>query len=318
MGLAVMEYRFAPMEGISDAVYRKIHREFFPGIDRYYTPFLSPNQNWKFSAKELREILPEWNEGVPLVPQLLCRNTADFLWAAEEIAKLGYPEINLNLGCPSGTVTAKKKGAGLLGDPDELDRFLDVVCRAMPVKLSVKTRLGMAEPDEFYRILRIYNRYPLSEVILHPRTRPEFYKGPVHREYYGYALEHSRCPVCYNGDLNMPEDVTKLCEEFPQTNAVMIGRGLVRNPALVREIRTGQKLTKEEIFLFHEVLFEAYASAFGGVQNAVPRMKEIWTYLIAWFENAERAEKALRKATRKDEFDLAVSQIRSLRFRETL
>lgn len=314
----MMEYRFAPMEGISDAVYRKVHREFFPGIDRYYTPFLSPNQNWKFSTKELREILPEWNEGVPLVPQLLCRNTADFLWAAEEIAKLGYPEINLNLGCPSGTVTAKKKGAGMLGDPDELDRFLDVVCRAMPVKLSVKTRLGMADPEEFYRILRIYNRYPLCEVILHPRTRPEFYKGTVHREYYGYALEHSRCPVCYNGDLNTPEDVAELCREFPQTNAVMIGRGLVRDPALVRQIRSGQKLTKEEIFLFHEALFDAYSSAFGSAQNAVPRMKEIWSYLIRWFADAERAEKAIRKASRKDEFDLAVSQVRSLRFQESL
>lgn len=310
-----MEYRFAPMEGISDAVYRKVHREFFPGIDRYYTPFLSPNQNRKFSTKELREILPEWNAGIPLVPQLLCKNPQDFLWAAEEIAALGYPEVNLNLGCPSGTVTAKKKGAGLLGDPDLLDEFLDTVCRAMPLKLSVKTRLGMAEPEEFTRILRIYNRYPLCEVILHPRTRPEFYKGTVHMEYFGYALEHSRCPVCYNGDLRTPEDIARLQEQYPAAGSVMIGRGLVENPALVREIRTGEKLTKEELFRFHEALFEAYALAFGSAQSAVPRMKEIWSYLIRWFADSERAEKALRKATRREDFTLAVSQIKSLQFR---
>ena len=311
-----MEYRFAPMEGISDAVYRKIHREFFPGIDRYYTPFLSPNQNRKFSTKELREILPEWNAGTPLVPQLLCRDPQDFLWAAGEIAELGYPEVNLNLGCPSGTVTAKKKGAGLLGDPDELDQFLDIVCRAIPIKLSVKTRLGMAEPDEFYRILRIYNRYPICEVIIHPRTRPEFYKeGTIHREYYGYALEHSRCPVCYTGDLRTAEDVEALKAEYPAAESVMIGRGLVENPALVREILTGEKLTKDEVFRFHEALFEAYTEAFGGVQNAVPRMKEIWTYLIRWFADAEKVEKALRKATRKEDFSTAVAQAQSLKFR---
>lgn len=311
-----MEYYFAPMEGLTDAIYRKIHREFFPGIDRYYTPFLSPNQNRKFSTKELREILPEWNDGMPLVPQLMGRDTGDFLWAAEEIAALGYPEVNLNLGCPSGTVTAKKKGAGMLGDPEELDRFLDVVCRAMPVKLSVKTRLGLHEPEEFVRILRIYNRYPISEVIVHPRTRPELYKGQVHLDWYGYALEHSVHPVCYNGDIHSEADVAELTERFPGTEAVMIGRGLVADPALVREIRTGEGLTKEELFRFHGALFEAYSSVFGSAQSAVPRMKEIWSYLIRWFENAERAEKALRKASRRDDFTLAVEQVRSLKFRK--
>jgi len=185
----------------------------------------------------------------------------------------------------------------------------------MPLKLSVKTRLGMAEPEEFTRILRIYNRYPLCEVILHPRTRPEFYQGAVHMEYFGYALEHSRCPVCYNGDLRTPEDIARLQEQYPAAGSVMIGRGLVENPALVREIRTGEKLTKEELFRFHEALFEAYALAFGSAQSAVPRMKEIWSYLIRWFADSERAEKALRKATRREDFTLAVSQIKSLQFR---
>ena len=311
-----MEYRFAPMEGITDAVYRRLHREFFPGIDRYYTPFLSPNQNLKFSPKELREILPQWNEGTPLIPQLLCRNPRDFLWAAEEIAALGYREVNLNLGCPSGTVTAKKKGAGMLGVPDELDEFLETVCKAMPIKLSVKTRLGMKEPEEFADILRIFNRYPLCEIILHPRTRPEFYKGAVHLDWYGYALEHSRIPVCYNGDLRRPEDIVGLKEKFPATNAVMIGRGLIENPALVRQLKTGEELRREELFAFHEALFEAYGEVFGSMQNAIPRMKEIWTYLIRWFEDAGKVEKAIRKATRKDDFLAAIGMVRTLEFRK--
>jgi len=310
-----VEYRFAPMEGITDAVYRKVHREFFPGIDRYYTPFLSPNQNWKFSPKELREILPEWNEGMPLVPQLLCKNPRDFLWAAEEIAALGYNEVNLNLGCPSGTVTAKKKGAGMLGVPDELDEFLETVCKAMPIKLSVKTRLGMASPEEFADILRIFNRYPICEIILHPRTRLEFYKGTVHLDWYGYALEHSRIPICYNGDLRCPENITELKRQFPDTNSIMIGRGLIANPALVREIKTGESFTREELFSFHEALFAAYSEVFGSMQNAIPRMKEIWTYLIRWFDDAEKAEKALRKASRKDDFLAAIGQVRGLKFR---
>ena len=166
-----MELYFAPLEGITDYIYRRIHRRYFPGVDRYFTPFLSPTQNHIFPPRELRQVAPENNRDIPLVPQLLTKNAADFLWAANALADMGYGEVNLNAGCPSGTVTAKGKGAGLLADPDALRRLLDGIFAAAPVRVSVKTRLGVRDPEEFGAILAVYNDYPISRLIIHARTK---------------------------------------------------------------------------------------------------------------------------------------------------
>ena len=156
-----MNYYFAPMEGITGAVFRRTHHEFFPGIDKYFMPFITPTTQEKLTPRQKRDVLPEYNEGVPAVPQLLTRTAADFIWAANTLASLGYAEVNLNLGCPSGTVTAKGKGAGFLAHPDELDRFLDAVFSACTVPISIKTRLGVHDPAEFEALLEITAAIPL-------------------------------------------------------------------------------------------------------------------------------------------------------------
>ena len=180
-----MKLYFAPLEGITDHIYRRLHRRYFPGVDMYFTPFLSPTQNHIFPPRELRQIAPENNAGVPLTPQLLTKDAGDFLWAANALADMGYEEVNLNVGCPSGTVTAKGKGAGLLADLDSLRRLLDGIFAAVPMKVSVKTRLGVRDPAEFGPILDIYNDYPISELIIHARTAKEMYEGPVHPDAFG-------------------------------------------------------------------------------------------------------------------------------------
>ena len=186
-----MEYEFAPLEGITDAVYRRTHSRFYPGVARYYTPFISPTKNHCFTPREKRELKAENNPGVPLVPQLIGKNAEDFLWAVNELADMGYREVNFNLGCPSGTVTAKGKGAGFLAKPDALDAFFEKIFRAAPLRISVKTRLGMVSPEEFPHLLEIYNRYPVCRLIIHPRTREEQYSGPIHRDLFRYASEHT-------------------------------------------------------------------------------------------------------------------------------
>lgn len=196
-----MNYYFAPMEGITGAVFRRTHHEFFPGIDKYFMPFITPTTQEKLTPRQKRDVLPEYNEGVPAVPQLLTRTAADFIWAANTLASLGYAEVNLNLGCPSGTVTAKGKGAGFLAHPDELDRFLDAVFSACTVPISIKTRLGVHDPAEFEALLEIYSRYPVAELTIHPRVRQDFYKGRVREDAFAAALPHCPMPVCYNGDL---------------------------------------------------------------------------------------------------------------------
>lgn len=189
-----MHYYFAPMEGVTGAVYRRTHHEFFSGVDKYFMPFITPTTNEKLTPRQKRDVLPEYNEGVPAVPQLLTKSAADCIWAVNALHDLGYPEVNLNLGCPSGTVTAKGKGAGFLAHPDELDRFFDEVF-AKCEGISVKTRLGVHEASEFDKLLEIYNRYPITELTIHPRVRQDFYKGKVRESDFAAALSRCSMPV---------------------------------------------------------------------------------------------------------------------------
>lgn len=172
-----MQYLCAPMEGVTGDLFRQAQRQTFPAADSYYTPFLSPTANRTFSPRELREIEPAHNAGIHVVPQLMGHCAEDFLWMAGRLADMGYDEVNFNLGCPSNTVTAKKKGAGLLTEPDLLRRFFDAVFAACPLPVSVKTRLGKATAETFPALLELYNDYPIRELIVHPRVQTDQYHG---------------------------------------------------------------------------------------------------------------------------------------------
>lgn len=304
-----MRYSAAPMEGVTSFHYRSAHARYFPGVDRYYTPFLSPTQHHVFTPKEWKEIAPEHNEGVPVIPQLLTRRAEDFIWAANELGRLGYPEVNLNLGCPSGTVVAKGKGSGFLGDPEGLDAFLDQIFSSVTVPISVKTRLGLQEPEEFFRLLDIYNRYPIAELTIHPRVQKDFYKRPIRPEAFAAAFSKSRNPVCYNGDLVTASDCAFLTGRFPTLNSLMLGRGLVANPALVRQCQGGPGPDKDRLHAFHDALYHTLAEDFGSRRNAMLRMKEIWFYHIHLFNDNAKYAKRLRKVTDSREYETLVIQL---------
>jgi tRNA-dihydrouridine synthase len=318
-GNVTVQFNFAPMEGITGHLFRQVHHKYFPGIDRYFMPFYSPSQEHSFTRRAFQDILPEHNEGLNAVPQLLTRRAEDFLWAAGRLANLGYREVNLNLGCPSGTVTAKGKGAGFLAFPDELDAFLDEIFSCCPIKISVKTRLGVHDPGEFPALLNIYNKYPMTELIIHPRVRTDFYKGHTRMDHFAVALTASKNPVCYNGDLTTLFSYETFTERFPGMESVMLGRGLVGNPALVRQLRGGTGPKRDELRAFHDTLYERYADVFGTRRNASLRMKELWFYLIHLFSEADRHAKALRKATDAAAFECAAAAIfQDLPLREEL
>ena len=150
-----MEYYFAPMEGLTDSVYRRLHHKFFSGVDKYYMPFFSPTVHRSLTEREARELPLADSESFTAVPQLLTKSAEDFLWAARQCADRGYGEVNLNLGCPSGTVFSKGKGSGMLRDPDGLERFLDAIFASSPLPISLKTRLGVEDSEEFERLLEI-------------------------------------------------------------------------------------------------------------------------------------------------------------------
>ena len=293
-----MQHYFAPLEGITDSIYRQFHHQFFPGLHRYYTPFFSPTMHRSLTQKEKRELQPADSLGYALVPQVLTRNPEDFLWMAQRCADAGYEELNLNLGCPSGTVTAKGKGAGALRDTQALERFLEAIFSASPIAISVKTRIGYADPEEFPALLDIFNRYPIKELTIHPRTRVAFYSGSVDMDSFRYAVEHSKNPLCFNGNLCSIAEIDAFKEAFPTVGAVMLGRGLIADPGMLTP--DGTQIGPLE--QFHDALLEAYTTVFGSSRNAMFRMKENLHYLICRFDGGEKLYKRLRKTTDLQEY----------------
>ena len=300
-----MQYYFAPLEGLTDSSFRKIHHKYFPGVDRYYTPFFSPTVHRALTAREARELPTADSLDVTVIPQLLTKVSEDFIWMAGVCKDRGYEEVNLNLGCPSGTVTAKGKGSGMLRDLDFLDQFLEEIFAGSPLPISVKTRIGFAETSEFPAIMEVLNRYPICELTVHPRVRTAFYKGHVDMDAFRYALETSKAPVCYNGDLTSLRQVRTMAGQFPQISGVMIGRGLIGDPGML----TPGGTTRQALEGFMDELLETYLVEFGGSRNAMFRLKEHWGLLIHKFENADKLWKALRKTTDLAEYRSLASQI---------
>ena len=287
-----MRYYFAPMEGLTDSIYRRLHHKYFPGVDRYYMPFFSPTIHRQLTHKEDRELPMADSVDLVAVPQVLTKVSEDFLWAAQVCRDRGYDEVNLNVGCPSGTVVSKGKGSGMLRDVAGLDRFLEEIFRSSPLPISVKTRLGLENPDEFPAILEVYNRYPIKELTIHPRVRKQFYDGKVDMEMFDFAVKTSKNPLCYNGDVLSLTQAETLHEKYPQIGSVMIGRGLVADPGM---LSGGTDAAALEHFM--NELMAVYEVEFGGSRNAIFRLKENWGFLHDRFEGCDKLWKRLRKTT---------------------
>ena len=304
-----MELSFAPMEGVTYPEYRRVHARMFAGADRYYTPFIAPDPAGRFKGAPLRGVLPENNFGLPLVPQLLVNAAGPFLEAARVLKDLGYTELNLNVGCPSGTVTAKHKGAGMLADPGALDRCLDEIFTRCPLPVSVKTRLGYTDTAEFPALLAIYRKYPLSLLIVHARDRAGMYRSRPDLDAFAAALDGSPFPVEYNGDLFTPGDVEAIAARFPSLSGAMLGRGAVCDPALFRRVRGGPALRLSELRAFLDALTEEYLASGLAPAYTAARMKELWYYTGSLFPGEARAVKAIFKARSLPDYRAAVDAL---------
>lgn len=311
-----MRYDAAPMEGLTDRVWRQAHQHYFGGADRYYAPFISPPENRVPIKKKMAELAPQANPGAPVIPQLLAKDGSLAAWMIGLLRReMGYTEVNLNLGCPSGTVTAKGKGSGMLRDLEALDRFLYTVFDEAGGPISVKTRIGVTDPEEFGPILEVYNRYPLAELIIHPRVMRQLYRGQADRAAFAAALPSCKAPVCYNGDITTPQDLTALEAAWPGLAGLMAGRGLIANPALFRMARGGAAPSKEELRGYLTELYTSYTAAFGSATAAISRMKGFWHECIGLFAGTEKLEKQLRKLREPWEYEVTVDQIFTLPLR---
>ena len=295
---------FAPMEGVTDAIYRRVHHRHFGGVSKYFMPFISPSHSLTFNARERFDMSPEQNGDVPVVPQILTNNPVYFNAVASMLRDMGYQEVNLNVGCPSGTVTAKGKGAGLLRTPDQLKALLDGIFAAPVLPISIKTRIGYDSAEGWPQLLSLYRQYPLHELIVHPRTRQQFYEGIPQRD----ACSTIEAPFIYNGDLFTVQDCQTLLQIYPHATGVMLGRGLVANPALAQALSGGTPLTLDALVSFHDDLYYEY-SHFWPQTAVVGRMHLMMKYLCSCFENSDGPRRALRRATTEDAYFAAVHRL---------
>lgn len=304
-----MKQYFAPMEGITGYVFRNAYEKYFASVDQYYSPFISPTQHKCMNHREKNDILPIHNMGISLIPQVLTNQTKQFLDTATALEDMGYKEINLNLGCPSATVVTKGKGAGFLERKDALHSFLEEVFAKCPINISLKTRLGMSHPEEVWELLTIFQEYPVKEWILHTRVREDFYNGEANMELFGELAEKCKIPLCYNGDIATIEDYNKLHEMFPNLQAVMLGRGLLSNPSLARQIAGGSPVTVGEFRAFQKEICMGYTEIMSGERNTLFKMKELWSYWEKLFFGQEKEIKRVKKASTVTSYLEAVENI---------
>ena len=304
-----MKYYLAPLEGITNQIFRKTYHKYFYPMDKYFTPFLAPHTKKGFTSKELKDISPENNVGMYTVPQILTNDAEGFLITAKKLQSYGYTEVNLNLGCPSKTVANKGRGSGFLIYPDKLEQFLDEIFSKTDMRISVKTRIGKENPEEFYRLLEIYNKYPMEELIIHPRIQRDFYNNHPNMEMFDLAVQESKNPICYNGDLFTAEKIHTFSEHYPQIDCIMLGRGILVNPELVRNYLKDEPQSKKRIRCFHDDLYEEYAKEMSGGKNVLFKMKEFWFYMIHTFKDSEKYAKQIRKCTDTKQYERIVEDI---------
>ena len=298
-----MKYYLAPMEGITGYIYRNAYAKSFHNIDKYFTPFIVPNESKSLKTKEFKDMLPENNRGLNIIPQILTDDAEGFIFTCKKLKQLGYDEVNLNLGCPSGTVVSKFKGSGFLAKREELDMFLEEIFSRANCKISLKTRIGKDSPNEFYELIKIFNKYPLEELIIHPRIRQDFYKNTPNMEAFKDAIKLSKNPLVYNGDIFSAEDFKKFKSECRSIDTVMLGRGLMANPGLIGEIKEKSIVHKDTLRAFHDEIYARYQEVLSGDKNALYKMKEFWFYMIHSFEDSEKYAKRIRKSKSAAEYE---------------
>lgn len=303
-----MKIYLAPMEGITNFIFRRVYLKHFGGIDLSYTPFIVANQTYSFKTKEKHEIIP-YDERT--VPQILSNNPDAFIHAAGYMKDLGYKEVNLNLGCPSPTVSGRGRGAGMLKDIEKLEAFLDKVFSAegLPA-VSVKTRAGVEDPAEVNAIAKLYKKYPFDKIIVHPRLLKDYYKGCVRRDCFRVFYENFEPgKLVFNGDINTAEDAAGIAREFPGVDKIMTGRGLLSDPLLPEKIKaagadniSAPADAAERIFAFLDELWDEYAAYLSGEADVLAKMKELWSYLYRSFDDGDSILKAVRKARTKRDY----------------
>lgn len=303
---------FAPLQGYTDAIYRQAHAHIFGGIASYYTPFVRI-EHGDFRRKDVRELEAENNRGVVLTPQLIASTPETILHILSLFIEKGYQEVDINLGCPFPTLAKRHNGAGLLPYPDEVKALLSAALESHPdIRFSVKMRLGWEDAAECMALLPLLNSLPLSHITMHPRLGKQQYKGEVDLEAFQRFYAECEKPLVYNGDLLTLDDIERIESRFPRLAGLMIGRGLLANPALAIEYQQGEPLSPqammEKIRLLHADVFSQYGNLLeGGEQQLLTKMRTFWEYLLP--DGDRKAKKVIHKTSKLSNYQAAVSNL---------
>jgi len=303
----------APVQGITDRIYRNLFPVYFKGVDMAIAPFISSSKKMKPENNLLREFYPDKNTGIPTIPQIMSSNPADFTLLANALYNIGCGTVNWNLGCPFPMVVKKGRGAGMLCYPARVESFLEKTIPAIKPKLSIKLRIGFKYPDDVLQLIPIFNRFQLEELIIHPRTGVQMYEGEVDLDIFEQCLNLAKHRVVYNGDIDSFEKLEMLSKRFGSVDRWMIGRGLIGNPFLAEKIKFNtEKPYDEKIKImraFHDQLFAEYSKILSGPSHITNKMKEIWTYMGSFFENGEKIRKKINKTHHRDNYVDVVNKI---------
>lgn len=296
----------APLQGMTDRIYRNLFSVYFKGVDYAVAPFIPSVKKMKSENKLLRDLDPGANTGLFTIPQIMSSCPEDFVQLANRLYEMGHHTVNWNLGCPFPMVVKKGRGSGMLCYPDRIASFLDKAAPALKPSLSIKLRIGMKDPDEALRLIPVFNRFALEELIIHPRTGAQMYQGDVDLDIFGQCLGLSKHRIVYNGDIDSFEKYEMLSNRFESVDRWMIGRGLLGNPFLAEKIKFNTEKPYDErikiMRAFHDRLFDEYSNSLSGPAHITNKMKEVWTYMGSFFEGREKIIKSIRKARHREHY----------------
>jgi tRNA-dihydrouridine synthase B len=302
----------APIQGVTDYHFRNTFQKFFEGVDVFYSPFLRLDKDMQLKKSKAKDVLPENNESINLVPQILTNNADEFIYFSKYLYDLGYKDLNWNLGCPFAMVVNRELGSGILPHFNKINDLLEKLIPVIPSKVSIKMRIGLENEDDIFEILPILNNYPISEIIIHPRTGKQMYKGDVNLDVFEKSLDLSKHKISYNGDINSFEDFKNLKNRFKNINSWMIGRGLVSNPFLAEQIIQKSKDSKEDNMQrfkeFHDALSQEYLNRLEGASHFLNKMRVFWEYFSLSFSNSHKVYKRIKKSTSINKYNNAVAE----------
>jgi tRNA-dihydrouridine synthase len=303
----------SPLQGFTDFRFRNAFQKFFGGIDKYIAPYIRVNGKQEIKPANERDLLPENNRSLELIPQIITKDADEFLFVAEYVQKLGYTELNWNLGCPYPMIAKRGMGSGLLNMPDRINEILKRVFAETDIQVSVKMRLGYESPQEIFKVLPVLERYRLANITIHPRIGKQLYRGEVDLKTFEECLGLSSHKIFYNGDITSVQSFREMKERFPAISNWMIGRGLIADPFLPAMIKADNPVhpaNRCEVFnSFHDALFSSYEEALSGQKHLLMKMYTLWEFFIQSFPHSRKYLKKIKKARSLSVYKEVVNQI---------